>query len=215
MSNGSNAAARAPAAVLEDLASAVMSADASDARAVKALVALLDELPAFPAAAEAAARIREASSDLRALAEALDAASEAVARMQDELARGPAVVAAAAADPSAFVLSDFCDEKTFKDFLAAQKGALEELEVAILEMERGGAEPLTPADIADAVCEIVNMLAGGVQRQLRKRAGIELTLGLPTFFHGPVQPTERLGVAVAEISLGSVPAALLVLHPRR
>jgi hypothetical protein len=98
MSNGSKAAARAPAAVLEDLAGAVMAADASDERAVQALLTLLDELGALPAAAEAAARIRAASADVRALAAALDAASEAVARMQDDLARGPAVAAAAAAD---------------------------------------------------------------------------------------------------------------------
>jgi hypothetical protein len=104
-------------------------------------------------------------------------------------------------------------ETTCQIGLASTKAGCEAFARGLLMM--GGAEPLTPADVADAVCEIVNMLAGGVQRQLRKRAGIELTLGLPTFFHGPVQPTERLGVAVAEISLGSVPAALLVLHPRR
>ena len=73
---------------------------------------------------------------------------------------------------------------------------------------------LPQADVADAVCEIVNMLAGGVQRRLRQLCGLQVGLGLPTFFHGAVQPTERLGVAVAEVRVGELSAALLVLHPR-
>ncbi|HET9597380.1 MAG TPA: chemotaxis protein CheX [Anaeromyxobacteraceae bacterium] len=76
------------------------------------------------------------------------------------------------------------------------------------------APPLPAADVADAVCEIVNMLSGGVQRRVRQKFGLEVQLGLPTFFHGHVQPTERLGVAVGEVRVGDVPAAVLVLHPR-
>jgi hypothetical protein len=79
----------------------------------------------------------------------------------------------------------------------------------------GPADPLSPADVADAVCEIVNMLAGGVQRRMRQKSGDQLGLGLPTFFHGTPQPTERLCVAVAEVRAGAIPAALLVLHPRQ
>lgn len=71
-----------------------------------------------------------------------------------------------------------------------------------------------PADVADAICEVVNMLSGGVQRRLRERGENQLSLGLPTFFHGPVQVTERLGVAVGEVKMGEIPAALLILHPR-
>src|SRR5690349_24940387 len=89
-----NPAARSTPAILEEVAAAVMGADAADERAVAALLALLDELartPSAPAgAAQAAAAIRAASADVRALAAALDAASEAVARMQDEVARGAA-----------------------------------------------------------------------------------------------------------------------------
>ncbi|MFL5271872.1 MAG: chemotaxis protein CheA [Anaeromyxobacteraceae bacterium] len=148
MATPSNPAARAVPAILEEVAAAVMGADAADGRAVAALLGLLDELAASPAApgsaVEAAAAIRAASADVRALAAALDAASEAVARMQDEVARGPAAAAppptAASADSDAFVLSEFCDEKTLKDFLAAQKTGLEELEGLILGMEGGDPE---------------------------------------------------------------------------
>ena len=74
--------------------------------------------------------------------------------------------------------------------------------------------PLGAADVADAVCEIVNMLAGGVQRRLRQKGGLSLGLGLPTFFHGPLQTTDRLGVTAALVRLGGFPSALLVVHPR-
>ncbi|HUK66235.1 MAG TPA: chemotaxis protein CheX [Anaeromyxobacteraceae bacterium] len=74
--------------------------------------------------------------------------------------------------------------------------------------------PLSAPDVADAVCEVVNMLAGGVQRRLRQKSDLTLGLGLPTFFHGPVQTTDRLGVTAAAVRLAGLPAALLVVHPR-
>jgi two-component system chemotaxis sensor kinase CheA len=134
---------RAPEHVLEDLAVAVMSADASDESAVKRLLELLDELAAAgpsyaESAAEAAARIRAAASDVRALGSALDAASEAVAEMQESASRGPRQPQA---DPGAFVMPEWGDEKTLRDFLAGQKANLDELEAVILEMESGAPEP--------------------------------------------------------------------------
>jgi two-component system chemotaxis sensor kinase CheA len=147
MPNQPNAEARSIAAILEDVAAAVMGADATDERSVQALLALLDVLASAPGApaeaAPAAEAIRTASADVRALGAALDAASEQVARMQDQVARGPVAPIAPASppgDPGAFVLSEFCDDKTLKDFLAAQKATLEELEGVILGMERGDPE---------------------------------------------------------------------------
>ncbi|MFL5271873.1 MAG: chemotaxis protein CheX [Anaeromyxobacteraceae bacterium] len=97
--------------------------------------------------------------------------------------------------------------------LAATAAGCETLARALLSLP--AEEPISAADVADAVCEIVNMLAGGVQRRARAAAGLQVTLGLPTFFHGTAQPTERLGVVVTEVRVGDWPAALLVLHPRR
>jgi len=74
--------------------------------------------------------------------------------------------------------------------------------------------PLSAADVADAVCEVVNMLAGGVQRRLRQKSDLTLGLGLPTFFHGPVQTTDRLGVTAVRVRAGDFESALLVVHPR-
>jgi hypothetical protein len=96
--------------------------------------------------------------------------------------------------------------------LATTSAGCQDLARGLLAM--GGSAPLAPADVADAVCEVVNMLSGGVQRRVRQKFGFEVQLGLPTFFHGPVQPTERLGVAVSEVRVGDFAAAVLVLHPR-
>jgi hypothetical protein len=73
-------------------------------------------------------------------------------------------------------------------------------------------EPLSAAEVADAVCEVLNILAGGVKAQLRERGPLQM--GLPTFFNGPVQPTERMGVAAVEMHAGGVAGALVVVHPR-
>ena len=144
---------RAPAVVLEDLAGAVMGTDAADEAGVARLIAIFDELAAAgdpacaTAAAETAARVRAASADVRALGAALDAASEEVARMQEALAKAaraqptPAPMPeGASADPGALVLPDWGDEKVLREFLAAQRGSLEELEEEILAMEGGDAE---------------------------------------------------------------------------
>jgi len=76
----------------------------------------------------------------------------------------------------------------------------------------GPAEALSPPEVADAVCEVMNILAGGVKARLRQRAA--LRLGLPTFFRGPVQPTDRMGVAALAVRAGHLAATLVVLHPR-
>jgi hypothetical protein len=79
--------------------------------------------------------------------------------------------------------------------------------------QHGPDDPVSDADVADAVCEIVNMLGGCVQRRVRSR--LEVHLGLPTFFHGPAQPSERLGVAVSDVRAGPLAGALHLIHPRR
>ncbi len=72
--------------------------------------------------------------------------------------------------------------------------------------------PLEQPEVADAVCEVVNILAGAVKGRVRHHGPLQM--GLPTFFRGPVQPTERLGVSALAVRAGDVPAALLVVHPR-
>ncbi len=142
---------RAPAAILEALAVAVMSADASDPGAVERLAALLDELAASgdgtaARAREVAAGIRVRRGDAAALASALDSASEAVAEMQEEVAcrsvpGEPGPIASAEADTSPLELPEWGDERMLDEFVAAHRGYLDELEGAILEMESGHPGP--------------------------------------------------------------------------
>ena len=94
--------------------------------------------------------------------------------------------------------------------IAAGMDACRGLARALLQMSP--TDEVSDSDVGDAICEIANMLGGGVQRRVRDHS--EVRLGLPTFFHGPVQPTERLGVSVSEFRAGATSGALLVVHPR-
>jgi CheY-specific phosphatase CheX len=74
-------------------------------------------------------------------------------------------------------------------------------------------EALPDSEMADALCEIVNIAAGAFKARLRDRAS-PLQMGLPVFIHGSVKPTDHVAVRVAEVRFGEVVAALLLVHPR-
>ena len=74
-------------------------------------------------------------------------------------------------------------------------------------------EDLPEGEMADAVNEIINIVAGAFKARVRDRAN-PLQMGLPVFIRGAVQSTDRIGVQVAEIKAGEIPAALLLVHPR-
>jgi hypothetical protein len=74
-------------------------------------------------------------------------------------------------------------------------------------------ENLSAPEMADAFCEIVNIVAGAFKGRVRDRAP-QLTMGLPTFFRGGVQETDRTAVKVAQVDAGGHAAALLLVHPR-
>jgi hypothetical protein len=73
--------------------------------------------------------------------------------------------------------------------------------------------PLAAPEMADAFCEIVDIVAGGFKGRVREKVG-SLTMGLPVFFHGAAQPTEHTAVRVARVKAGDVTAALLLVFPR-
>lgn len=74
-------------------------------------------------------------------------------------------------------------------------------------------QPLPDNEVADAVCEIINIVAGAFKARVRDRAN-PLQMGLPVFIQGAVQSTDRVAVRVAEVTFGAVPASLLLVHPR-
>jgi hypothetical protein len=75
------------------------------------------------------------------------------------------------------------------------------------------AAPLDAPEMADAFCEIANIVAGTFKSRVRDRLGT-LAMGLPFFFQGAVTPTQHTSVKVALVRAGQVRAALTLVHPR-
>ncbi|MGC3998687.1 MAG: hypothetical protein QM767_15010 [Anaeromyxobacter sp.] len=67
--------------------------------------------------------------------------------------------------------------------------------------------------MADAVNEIVNIVAGGVKGRLLDRLN-PLQMGLPVYFRGPAQPTEHTAVVVSDVKMGDVELSLMLVFPR-
>jgi CheY-specific phosphatase CheX len=93
-------------------------------------------------------------------------------------------------------------------FVASRK-ACADLATAVL----GGMDVSTmPASVTnDAMCELINMLAGGVKRRL---VGSDLELGLPVFVNGCVEPSDRISNATYRLCIGEIETHVVVLGPR-
>jgi len=95
--------------------------------------------------------------------------------------------------------------------LVASGDGCQALSRAILGASPGA--PLRDAEVADAVGEIVNMLAGSVKRRMAG-LGAELELGLPLFLHGYIQPTDRLSVVALPTRFGTIETMVLIAGQR-
>ena len=67
--------------------------------------------------------------------------------------------------------------------------------------------------IADAIGELVNMLAGGIKRRLA--GGSELELGLPLYVTGAIEPSGRQSVVTVPVRFGTIETAVMVIGPAR
>ena len=101
------------------------------------------------------------------------------------------------------------EEQTLQLALLASPAGCADLARLLLGMEPD--EAVSDADIADAVGELVNIVAGGVKQRMQDVAG-GLRLGLPVFIHGYVQPTQQLEVSLASARIGEVDAHLMALR---
>jgi hypothetical protein len=101
--------------------------------------------------------------------------------------------------------------QAFDFALVASPGNCQALSRAILCMKDGA--PLRDAEVADAIGEIVNMLAGTVKRRLAGH-GAELELGLPIFLHGYIQPTDRLTVIALPTRFEAIETIVLIAGQR-
>jgi hypothetical protein len=100
------------------------------------------------------------------------------------------------------------EDQTLQLALLATPAGCADLSRLLLGMEP--ADEVSDADIADAVGELVNIVAGGVKQ--RMQGSTSLRLGLPVFIHGYVQPTQQLEVSLASARFGSVDAHLMALR---
>lgn len=80
---------------------------------------------------------------------------------------------------------------------------------ALLQMEED--EEVGEEDVSDAVGEIINILAGVVQRSLEGN-GPDVTLGYPMYIKGHVYPPSNAEARYASINLGPARADLMVVR---
>ncbi len=104
------------------------------------------------------------------------------------------------------------DECAVQLGVASTPGGCQQLAKALLMMEPE--EPDLPVeDLADAMCEIGNIVAGGVKDQIAER-GHDLKIGLPLFFPGSLNLAGNQESDVTAIIVGDVPCHLAVIHSR-
>ena len=72
-------------------------------------------------------------------------------------------------------------------------------------------EDLPPEDVADAVGEVVNILAGSVKSRLIE-VEPSIKLGLPVYLSGHLQPSHSTEVGARQVAIGPVRATLLVIR---
>lgn len=103
------------------------------------------------------------------------------------------------------------EDQTLQLALLASPAGCADLSRLLLGMEPD--EAVSDADIADAIGEWVNIVAGGVKQRMQDAIGPGgLRLGLPVFIHGYVQPTQQLEVSLASARIGEVDAHLMSLR---
>lgn len=81
---------------------------------------------------------------------------------------------------------------------------------ALLQMEED--EECDEEAIPDAVGEIVNILAGIVQRRLAESGGLSISLGLPVYVRGEIFPPHKSEAVSAALNLGPAQANLVVVR---
>ncbi len=91
---------------------------------------------------------------------------------------------------------------------AATENGCKSLARALLCMDPG--EELPAEDVADAVGEVVNIIAGQVKRVIGTQDAT-VKIGLPLVVHGKFETSDSVEAAFADLNVGPVPVTVMVL----
>lgn len=104
------------------------------------------------------------------------------------------------------------DDNAVQMMLVATKPGAEILARALLGFEPD--EEIEPGDLADAIGEIINIVAGMVKTELNDQDR-DLNLTLPTFVDGTVTPITGQTVSYQIIEMGPVQTKVLIVNGNR
>jgi CheY-specific phosphatase CheX len=78
-------------------------------------------------------------------------------------------------------------------------------------MEPGEEDDLSDTDVADAMGEVVNILAGMVKSRLSEIC-CDLNIGLPLFMDGQIEPSINQEAGAVELQLGEIDTQVVVVR---
>ncbi|MFZ5445333.1 MAG: chemotaxis protein CheX [Myxococcota bacterium] len=110
--------------------------------------------------------------------------------------------------PGAFIPLLSADESIQLGLVSTPEGG-RKMARAFLQMGEG--DELSNADLADALGEATNILAGFVKRNMQPHLA-RVQLGLPLYVNGHLEMTERVRALVTHLKMGDIPLAVIVLR---
>ena len=105
-------------------------------------------------------------------------------------------------------LSLITQDEPIQVALLAEAAGCQALAKALLGVEPAD-EDLPIGDVSDAMCEIINIVAGGLKRRVSER--MTVTLGLPMFVAGHPHPSQQQEVSSRSLRIAQVGVTLVLL----
>jgi hypothetical protein len=102
-------------------------------------------------------------------------------------------------------------EESVQIGIVSDKAGCMTLSGALLGMEPEEAEELEDTDIADAMGEVINIVAGLVKTKMVENRPA-LNLGLPLFLDGHIEPTPNQTVSIMNVRLGEINSQIIVIR---
>lgn len=145
----------------------------------------------------------------------LEALREAVGEVAATVLGGiPAAAATTKLDPASChgaYLALVAQDEPIQVALLADPAGCQVLSKSLLGMDVAD-EDLPDSDVSDAMCEVINIVAGGLKRRVSPE--LKVTLGLPLFVAGPLLPNQQQQVHSRGFALGDVAVDVLLLTQR-